>query len=284
MEVYRPPWVRAGFHAELDTGDSGLVHAGEQWAPAHFLIPPHTHPVWEFYLQVHGDSRWLADGQPFTLRPGHLFGVSPGVRHHMADESSRHNHFCFAAIDLAPVLGRHPHLAEDWRDLPATVQRPRAHALAESFAQLSRELTAAHRHAVTGLSLAVDWLVLELTRHLRADRPSTVLAGHPAVATVRKLLEHDSARRWTLAELAAAVGLVPGYLAALFTRDVGMSPHRYLNEHRIRRARRLLATSDLPVTAIGIEVGFASGQHFARVFRQITGQTPGGYRRGHQRV
>jgi hypothetical protein len=76
--------------------------------------------------------------------------------------------------------------------------------------------------------------------------PAPVLAGHPAVAAARRLLERDGARRWTLGDLSREVGLAPGYLAALFVQEVGVSPHRYLTEHRIRQARHLLATGDLP--------------------------------------
>jgi transcriptional regulator GlxA family with amidase domain len=47
----------------------------------------------------------------------------------------------------------------------------------------------------------------------------------------------------------------------------------------VENARRLLETSDMPVTAVAIDVGFSSGQHFARVFRQIVGTTPRQHRR-----
>ncbi|GAA4244664.1 hypothetical protein GCM10022255_008590 [Dactylosporangium darangshiense] len=92
-------------------------------------------------------------------------------------------------------------------------------------------------------------------------------------------MERDSTRRWTLGDLSREVGLAPGYLAALFVQEVGVSPHRYLTEHRIRLARHLLATGDLPVTAIGLAEGFGSGQHFARVFRRVTGESPSEHRR-----
>jgi AraC-like DNA-binding protein len=276
--VFRPHWIRAGFHAELDAGGSGLRHAGEQWAPARFLIGPHTHPVWEYYLQLHGESNWLADGRLFALQPGHLLAIPPGTRHQMQRESSRNNHFCFAAIDLAPALGRYPELAADWSGPPATIHRAEADGVTDPFRQVTLELTADRRHATTGLLLAVDRLVLEVTRQLRDRRPPTVMATHPAVAVVKKLLDHRSARRWTLDALSREVGLAPGYLAALFTREIGMSPHRYLNESRARQAQHLLATGDVSITAIGLEVGFGSGQHFARVFRQVSGESPGQYR------
>ncbi|WP_446219968.1 helix-turn-helix domain-containing protein [Micromonospora sp. IBHARD004] len=58
-----------------------------------------------------------------------------------------------------------------------------------------------------------------------------------------------------------------------------MTPHRYLNERRLHQARHLLTTTDLSVTAIGLACGYGSGQHCARVFRQLTGTTPREHRR-----
>jgi AraC-like DNA-binding protein len=98
------------------------------------------------------------------------------------------------------------------------------------------------------------------------------------VAEIRDLLDREYVSAWTLQDMAGRVGLAPTYFAGIFVRELGIAPHRYLNEARINRARQLLAASDLSITAVAMEVGFGSGQHFARVFRQITGRTPRDYR------
>ncbi|MYS82068.1 helix-turn-helix transcriptional regulator [Embleya scabrispora] len=279
MSVSRPTGLRAGFHAQLSQSASGVRHAGEQWVPARFLIHEHTHPEWEVYLQVHGLSRWTAAGRRYVLGPGHMFMVAPGTVHHMAEEHPGNHHFYFAAIDTAAVFGRHPALTEQWRNLPAVVHRPGAQSLAEPFAQLVRELTVKRSHQDEGVALAADRLILEAGRLLMPVPGTSELSIHPAVARIRTLLDGEFSRRWPLADLAERVGLAPTYLAGLFARETGMSPHRYLNERRIERARQLLAASDLTITAIGIEIGFGSGQHFARAFRQADGCTPQEYRR-----
>jgi AraC-like DNA-binding protein len=281
IDVVRPTGLRAGFHATVQDSGSGLCHAGEQWAPARWLIRRHTHPVWEIYLQMHGLSRWRADGQFFSLQPGHLFAVGPGVVHQMADRPAGNHHFYFAAIDLGVVLQRHAGLAARWQNVPSVLHRGQAHTLAGPFADLTRELTSRYELADQGLALAVDRVVLEVTRLLVPQNPLPLNGIHPAVLRVRELLDRDYARNWSLRELAEDVGLAATYLAALFTAEVGMPPHRYLTERRIEQAGRLLRTSELPITAIGVDVGFSSGQHFARVFRQVTGRTPSTYRRIH---
>jgi AraC-like DNA-binding protein len=282
-DLDRPHGLRAGFHATADaTADdpaSGLVHAGEQWAPAQFLIEPHTHPVWEIYLQMHGVTRWVAGGTSYLLKPGHLLAVAPQVTHHLAGPvNGGSHHFYFAAIDLAPVMRRQPNLVTGWSTNAEVIHRADADGLTEAFAQLVDELTTRHEYPVEGLTLAVDRIMLAVTRLFAPSNAVPRLAVHPAIRTVKELLDRHYQQRWTLAELADRVGLAPGYLAGLFSAQLGQPPHRYLNERRIERARQLLSSSDLTVTAIAISLGFSSSQHFARTFGQLAGCSPTQYR------
>ncbi len=274
MSLSRPDGLRAGFHADVHDPVSGLVHAGEQWVPEQFLIEPHEHPVWEIYLQLHGVTRWVAGDQSYLLQPGHLFAVPPNLVHHLAGRSGNH-HFYFAAVDLEPVVRRQPVLAAGW---PSTVVHRDAGELAYAFAQLMRELTTRYEYADIGLTLAVDHLVLAVTRAI-TPTAAPQLAMHPAVRTVKRLLDQEFHERWTLHQLADGVGLAPSYLAELFANHLGQPPHRYLNERRIDRARQLLDSTDLTITAIADTLGFSSSQHFARAFRQLTATTPTAYRR-----
>ncbi|WP_406047846.1 AraC family transcriptional regulator [Kribbella sp. NBC_00889] len=273
MSLTQPRGLRAGFHADVHDPVSGLVHAGEQWVPEQFLIEPHQHPMWEIYLQLHGVTRWVADDASYLLQPGHLFAVPPGLVHHLAGRSGNH-HFYFAAIDLDPVVRRQPALTLGW---PTTVVHREAGEVAHAFAQLVRELTTRYEYNDTGLALAVDHLVLSVARAM-APTAAPQLAMHPAVRTVKRLLEQEFHEHWTLRRLADRVGLAPSYLAELFADHLGQPPHRYLNERRIDRARQLLESSDLTITALALSLGFSSSQHFARVFRQLTNTTPSAYR------
>lgn len=276
MSIHRPSGLRAGFHADGFAPGSGLLHAGEQWVPEQFLIEPHDHPVWEIYLQQHGTTHWIAGGESYALHPGHLFAVPPGMTHHLAGRSGNH-HFYFAAIDLEVVGRRHPGLR-----MPRTVVHQEAGELAYAFAQLVRELTTRYEYADTGLALAVDHLVLAVSRSL-APAAVPQLAMHPAVRMVKRLLDQEFHEHWTLKELADRVGLAPAYLAELFAGELGQPPHRYLNERRIDRARQLLESSDVTITALALSLGFSSSQHFARVFRQLTRVTPTAFRSSRSR-
>jgi AraC-like DNA-binding protein len=77
-----------------------------------------------------------------------------------------------------------------------------------------------------------------------------------------------------LTEIASTAGLSPFHFARLFRNATGQTPHQYLREQRLRRARELLRSSCLPVSQIGTEVGLPNHAHFARTFREREGLTP----------
>jgi len=276
----RPPRVLAGFHAEQPVaGVPELVHVGEQWAPTHLFIRPHEHAVWELYLQAHGVSRWRTGaGETIVLRPRHWFAAPPRSSHGMTSRPSARHHFFYAAIDVEGALADDCELLAPWRrGGPAHVEQ--AGALEAPFRQLIREVTADRPHRAAAVRATLRLLLVEATRLLGAGGEVSMVGTHPAVERVRALLDQGYGRPWSLEELGRAAGLSPNYLAELFKRDVGVPPHRYLLGRRVARAKELLAQTDLPVTEIALELGFASSQHFARVFRRLEGCAPGEHRR-----
>ena len=69
------------------------------------------------------------------------------------------------------------------------------------------------------------------------------------------------------------------HLARVFRNTTGTTLSRRLIEFRINRAKQLLLESSLPISEISLQVGYTSFSHFAQIFRQETGVSPGDYRR-----
>lgn len=276
----RPPDLLAGFHADQpDPAVPELVHIGEQWASRRLFITSHSHDVWEFYLQISGESRWDVPDQTYTLTPGAFFAAPPHVPHRMHDQPDDKHHFFFAALDLAAVRARLPAVADLWPP-DAVVFQPRAEALTAPFRQLIREVSLALPHRAAGMRLALDALVLEAARLLesaRGEAPSLTLR-HPAVSRAKELLDHQPGRAWRLPDLARMAGVSAHHLVECFTREVGVSPRQYLLSVRVRLAQGMLTGSDIAVTDLALELGFSSSQHFAATFKRLTGETAQGYR------
>jgi AraC family transcriptional regulator len=79
-------------------------------------------------------------------------------------------------------------------------------------------------------------------------------------------------------ELADVARLSEFHFLRAFKRSTGMSPHQYITERRISRARTLLSTTDVPVAEIAWRVGLINTSHFNAQFRKYTGMTPGAWR------
>lgn len=85
----------------------------------------------------------------------------------------------------------------------------------------------------------------------------------------------------TLAQVARAAGVHPVYLGHVFRQEFGETLGEYLNRVRVRAAADRLANSRLPLSTIALDFGFYDQSHFTRIFRHLTGATPGAFRAGY---
>jgi AraC family transcriptional regulator len=81
-----------------------------------------------------------------------------------------------------------------------------------------------------------------------------------------------------LSELAEAAGLSEFHFAKLFKQSMGASPHQYILQRRLERAKELLRNPALSLSDISLEAGFADQSHFTNVFRRFVGATPSKFR------
>lgn len=79
--------------------------------------------------------------------------------------------------------------------------------------------------------------------------------------------------------LAAHAMVSPRTFARRFRAETGATPHRWVLDQRIHRARRLLETSDMPIEQLAAECGFGSAASLRLHFKERTGTTPTAYRR-----
>src|SRR4051812_29602712 len=83
---------------------------------------------------------------------------------------------------------------------------------------------------------------------------------------------------WPVRRLAHVSGVSQAHFARSFKQAFGVPPHRYLLTRRIERATALLRDTQLPVTEIAFQTGWQSLGTFGRIFRDITGESPGAVR------
>jgi AraC-like DNA-binding protein len=93
------------------------------------------------------------------------------------------------------------------------------------------------------------------------------------------MLHREPARRWTIADLAAEVGVSRAVLAERFRHYLGDSPIAYLTAWRLRLASRMLVTTNESVAEIAVGAGYDSEAAFNRAFKRQFGIPPARYRK-----
>ncbi len=128
----------------------------------------------------------------------------------------------------------------------------------------------------------VDQMLLPGGRSLPAE---TMTPTHDRrLMVVLELINENIRRQLMIRELAPIVNLSPGRLAHLFKSEVGISPQRYVNNVRLKKARALLESGVLSVKQISAEIGFPNVSCLCRSFKARYGTTPKEYRKIHLRI
>jgi AraC family transcriptional regulator len=78
----------------------------------------------------------------------------------------------------------------------------------------------------------------------------------------------------TVSGIAQAVYMSPYHFTKLFKESTGQSPHQYVVEARVRKAKELLTTGKFTISEVAHHVGFADQSHLTRHFKRVFGLPP----------
>ncbi|BAU11971.1 transcriptional regulator, AraC family [Leptolyngbya sp. NIES-3755] len=137
-----------------------------------------------------------------------------------------------------------------------------------------------------GDQLYIDSLVSALSVHLlrnycdRAQKLPSYKEGLPRykLNQVLEYVQTHLAQDIPLTDLAATIGMSQYYFLRSFKQSLGITPHRYVQQQRLERAKGLLKQREMTIADIALDCGFANQTHFTKSFRQTTGMTPKAYR------
>ena len=103
--------------------------------------------------------------------------------------------------------------------------------------------------------------------------------SRPKLRQVLSYIDENFSRDIRLRELACVAGLSDYHFARSFRQSTGSTPHQYLLQIRIDRAKSLLLQPQWTILQIALALGFSDNSRFAKVFRAHTGVSPAEWRR-----
>ena len=244
---------------------------------------PHTHDSFVVGTIIAGCETFLIGGSRYYAGPGDLCLIGPGVVHdgQPADEG-------YAYRISYPTIDYLLDVASDaaGRRSPGTPSFPEPIV---HDPELARTLAAGHRLAEQrGDSLEADQFLLQffvrlLTRYGDASGPSAEAPGEAGpVSRAMDYLDAHFAEMTDLVTLAGIAGIPRTRLIRAFGRETGLTPHAWLTDRRVRKARMMLAKG-APPAEVAAACGFYDQSHLNRAFKARIGVAPGAFQAGHQR-
>jgi AraC family transcriptional regulator len=127
--------------------------------------------------------------------------------------------------------------------------------------------------------LVIEGIILEMMGLLVREPGSGARQAPKWLAAVVARLHEEFSQPLTINEMAADLGVSPVRLSRTFRRFYGEPIGDYLRRIRVQFACQKLADPEVDLAQVGIEAGFADQSHFTRMFKRVTGLTPGDFRK-----
>jgi AraC family transcriptional regulator len=223
-------------------------------------------------------ERWL-DGrcQREARNNGDISVIPAGIAH----RCNWHDSAQFAVLAIEPAFLRR--VGQDWVDPDHIELVPRF--MTEQDALIHGIFSTLKQEVESG-GVAGDLLVDSLKTALGIHLLQTYCTTRPKLSSYANGLSQITLNRVTeyiqthleqdvkLVDLAAIAQLSVYHFLRLFKQCMGITPHQYILQCRIERAKHLLQHSELSIAEIAVRVGFCDQSHFTRCFKRMVGVTP----------
>jgi AraC family transcriptional regulator len=248
-------------------------------------IPDHEHGTFVLHLQM--NERLEMDWHSFG-RSGHqitgvgnLIFLSPGTR----DRLHFHGPTQRIVMSVDPLLVKE---GSDQLELPGmpdfrNLWNFQDEGLHRLILEMGREMrTGWELGSLYGDLLSNAFVIALIKKYGKPFSRAGVFEGglsRPKLRQVLSYMEEGFSRDIRLRELAGIAGLSDFHFARSFRQSTGSTPHQYLLQVRVNRAKSLLLQPQWTILQIALALGFSDASRFAKVFRAHTGMSPAEWRR-----
>lgn len=232
--------------------------------------PPHA---WEFWWIRRGCVDWWVEGEVHEVRGGWFYLTRPGEEHGACSAHIEPGELFWAQLRI--VKNTPLELTKLVLGLEELQRRtfPLLHDATAMWWRLLDEMQS-KEDTVRRIG-AIATMQLHLVEALRSGMvPDQSPVLSPAIARAIAFADANPDLPIPVGRLAQESGLGPSRFKECFAREVGDTPADWIRRRRIARAKRLLLTTDLAITAIATRLGFPTSQYFATAFTRLTGMTP----------
>ena len=269
--------TNAGWIQFLDFGeDLGVETVYGQQVIHHFTR--HTHRTLCLGIIEEGVRIYCCRQQRYEVIPGQVFIIPPQEAHTCStNEQEFHTYrLLFVSPDLLAMIigdaGKDIHSQLLFNELVIDNKK--------AFDQLNNlhSVLESNETRLTKQSFIISVVSNLIEQYTNVIFDFSMNCQHAKnIERIRIFIEEHYWKCFSLADIAQIIYLNPFYLLRTFSQILGVPPHIYQQQVRIRHAKQLLAQK-VPIAEVASHTGFVDQSHFTRVFKKIVGMTPGEYR------
>lgn len=253
-----------------------LLYISSSTYSGDWLSTPHTHYCSELFYVLEGIGQFQVEDKVFPVAADDLVIINPNVSH---TELGIHAHpmryivLGIEGLELSASDDQANFCIVNFKEVRDTM-----------VFYLKMMLRESQTHAPGYEAICQDLMEILIVLFARQTNFSTILTpANKKVShlcdSVRRYLDHNCGEEISLEQLAKFSHVNKYYLVHAFTDEYGVSPINYLMHARIKKAQKLLSTTDYSLSVISRSCGFSSSSYFSQTFRKMAGVSPSSYRK-----
>lgn len=280
---------------EFSRGDEQIAINESVYLPE--MLPEHTHTFLEIFYVTEGRGTHVINGHGIPISAGDLFVLGYGAKHTFFPCDAEGGTLKWININFVPEfidgsmineynanevikLSAFRNLFFDLKNITFLHLKDTDDNYGALIRLMLREYTE-HRYGCIGC--LKHYLIVLLTKvfcdDLRSEHsPNSMWLLRTVLDEVSQCIEKDGASAISMQKFAQKVYMSPKAFSRFFAQKMGMGFSHYVQQKRIEKSCKLLAETELPVTAVMIEVGYYDAKTFYALFKRVMGITPGDYR------
>jgi len=280
--------MRANFEYPLFPQNSSWIFLKSQGTEN---APLHCHPNYEMNFVIKGNGTRYIGNNIGDFEDGDLILLAPSVPHRWQNTSKKQQNYSSLVIQWGEDF-----LGKEWLSTPEFKDIRRLLELSVKGIKFDKYIGKEIKRKQSALLRLPPFeqlvLLLQLLNDLAKSNEFKILCDqefsfnshipNSRIDIVCHFIKEKYSEKITLADAAALVNMSEGAFSKFFSHTTKKRFFSFLNECRIKMARKLLSETDLRANEIGYACGYECLQFFYRQFIKYTGYSPQTYRKNSQ--
>lgn len=258
--------------------DLYISYFGHEVCEKNHVYGPAVRDHYLYVFVVNGKGVYKSGGREFSLTAGQAFILFPNVlTFYQADSDQPWEYmwFGFNGKRIKEYLNR--------SDIH--IEQPiLTHIRPGRILQLFHDLYQYQSTDVTLDELFYTGILSIMLAEICRDRskksiPSNLTREASYVMKAKNFMNLHYDKDIIIEDVARYISLERSYFSKMFKAATGVSPYQYILDLRISKGEELLLNTDLPISHIGLLLGFKDTFHFSNFFKRKLGLSPLNYRK-----